>query len=82
MKLISKTGEIRLRYVSVVKGEKTRMCSTAQGNNLTDKLASVKKINNLREREENMVGAKDSAHVSKTGKVKTLLRPSKHTVSV
>lgn len=61
MKLISKTREIRLTYVSVVKGEKTRMCSTAQGNNLTDKLASVKKKNN-------MVGAKDSAHVSKTGK--------------
>ena len=40
MKLISKTGEIRLRYVSVVKGEKTRMCSTAQENNLTDKRAS------------------------------------------
>lgn len=66
MKLISKTGEIRLRYVSVVKGEKTRMCSTAQGNNLTD--------NNLREREENMVGAKDSAHVSKTGKVENVTK--------
>lgn len=74
MKLISKTGEIRLTYVSVVKGEKTRMCSTAQGNNLTDKLASVKKKNNLREREENMVGAKDSAHVSKTGKVENVTK--------
>lgn len=72
MKLISKTGEIRLTYVSVVKGEKTRMCSTAQGNNLTDKLASVKKKNNLREREKNMVGAKDNAHVSKTGKVENV----------
>ena len=74
MKLISKTGEIRLRYVSVVKGEKTRMCSTAHGNNLTDKLGSVKKKKNLRERKENMVGAKDSAHLSKTGKVENVTK--------
>ena len=74
MKLISKTGEIRLTYASVVKGEKTRMCSTAQGNNLTDKLASVKKKNNLRQREENLVSAKDCAHVSKTGKVENVTK--------